>query len=151
MKSDIDIVVQSSQKLEKLLAERFNGKGKGLVSMLKSIEKDKISKSLDFLIREIAHARNRVVHGRGKLGDKTHFLKMVEAAKADLNQIDVVHKLPVVKPSRRGVKRHQHVNNSDEALKENASPESMELPDGFDPYVVTLDRIGTFGSVRYDK
>lgn len=143
MKSDTDIVVENSRMIEKLLIKKFKGKGDGLVKILKSIEKEKISRSLDFVIRQIAHSRNRVVHDGGKLRDKSRFLKMVEAAKTDLNLIDAIQNASAIKSPEQDTKRSRRINKVNVAR--------MKSPEDLDPYVVDVERGGTFGSERYER
>ncbi len=148
MKSDIDIVVESSRRIEQLLAQKFRVKGKGMVEQLNSIKGVKPTRALDYVIRRIAHVRNAVVHRGTTLKDKSGFDKMVEAVIFDLNAISTIEKKAEKKPKKQGFKASVP---SKGAAKEKVKPvaKTIQYPPDFDPYVVDLKHGGTFGSDVY--
>jgi hypothetical protein len=148
MKSDTDIVVENSRKIEQLLREKLNAKGNGLVEQLKSTDRAKVSYTLDYVIRKIAHARNGVVHRGTKLNNKSDFKKMVDAAIADLSA------LPSIKKNNNAKKKIvQRTTPPPKAAmkKKPVAKEPVVYPPDFDPYVVDLKYMGTYGSDRYKK
>jgi hypothetical protein len=165
MKSDIDIVVESSRAIEQLLLLKFRTKGTGLVEQLKSIDNSKVSSTLDYVIRRIAHTRNAVVHRGIKLREKADFKKMVDAVTLDLNAIPTIEKKAAQNIKKKVVKTtHQPPQTAKKKVTKTTSqpqkkakkkvkntPKPIQYPPDFDPTVVDLKHGGTFGSDVYKK
>jgi uncharacterized protein YutE (UPF0331/DUF86 family) len=150
VKSDIDVAVEASRNLEKMLVRQLGGKGEGLVKILESIDASTLPKSLAFLIRQIAHARNGVVHGNGKLGNRKRFEQMVLIVEEDLKKrwrASPPAPKKTTKPKRPKVLADQ--TKPERSVKPPRTP-VRELPEDFDPYVVDLKFLGSFGSEAYD-
>ena len=150
MKSDNDIVIENSREIEKLLIQKFQTKGSGLVEQLKSIDESKIPRTLDYVIRRIAHTRNAVVHRGIKLSNKSDFIKMADSVIFDLNTIPSIEKKKQKNIKKKDVKKQSPTKKV--AIKKiQNTPKPVQYPPDFDPHVVDLKNMGTFGSDRYNK
>lgn len=81
MRSDIDLVVSASRRLEAVLAKRYGATGRGLHAQISSVEKQ-LPRDLVHALRWVATMRNKVLHQDGfKLKDRAAF--RAEVARAE--------------------------------------------------------------------
>jgi hypothetical protein len=87
MASDLELVVQASKTLEKLLEDRYAATGRGLHEKISSVE-NQLNVSLTRSLRFIATVRNKLVHETeaGVLEDRDRFEEVVADAVKDLSQ-----------------------------------------------------------------
>jgi hypothetical protein len=82
--SSIDIAVQGSRRLERILEERYGAEGKGLTEKLASVS-DRVPSQLHRDLRWVARMRNRVVHEEGvELDNPERFQALVDSLANDL-------------------------------------------------------------------
>lgn len=84
--SDIDLAVRASRRLENILEARFGAKGRGLHSMISSVEHS-IPKPLVRSLRWVATMRNKVVHDESfKLEDPAAFKAEAKRLEKELSR-----------------------------------------------------------------
>jgi hypothetical protein len=86
MRSDLDLAVTWSKRLEALLASRYHANGRGLHEMIDSVKGD-LAEPVVRDLRLVATVRNKIVHQEGydRIDRKAEFLAACRRARRALS------------------------------------------------------------------
>ena len=86
--SDLDLAIRTSKRLERRLRDGFNATGKGLHTLVDSVE-HKLPRDLVKKLRLVATVRNKLVHDLDytKIDDRARFERAAKEAERELERL----------------------------------------------------------------